>query len=277
MRRGALRRLARNRLALVCGVFVCGICVVALLAPFIAPYRYDERVSEAGAERPSRRHLFGTDLHGRDLFSRVVYGSRVSLAVGVCATLVSLVVGVVYGATAGYKGGSLDNILMRFVDILYGLPFMFFVIILMIVAGRSLINLFIALGAVQWLTIARITRAQVVSLKEKEFVESARANGATEFGILFRHILPNLLGPVIVYSTLNVPMVMLEEAFLSFLGLGVQEPVPSWGLLMWDGVQAMEVCPWLILFPSLAFVLTLFAFNFLGDGLRDALDPRSLP
>lgn len=271
----AFRRFRRNRLAVVCGVFVAGLAACALFAPMLAPYRFDERQPEVGALPPSWRHPFGTDLHGRDLLSRMLYGSRISLAVGVAATLVSLVIGVSYGSVAGYRGGALDNAMMRLVDVLYGLPFMFFVIILMMVAGRSLINLFLALGAVQWLTMSRIVRSQVMSLKEREFVEAARAAGASGGRILFRHILPNLLGPVIVYAALNVPAIMLEEAFLSFLGLGVQEPTPSWGLLVWDGVQTMEVCPWLIVFPAGAFTLTLFALSFLGDGLRDAFDPRS--
>jgi oligopeptide transport system permease protein len=271
----ALRRLRANRLAAAAGVFLLLLTLLALLAPLLAPYPYDEvRLPEA-LTPPNAAHRLGTDGLGRDLLSRLLYGARVSLAVGIVATVVSLVIGVSYGAISGYVGGRLDGLMMRFVDILYGLPFMFLVILIVMVAGRSLLNLFIALGAVQWLTTARIVRAQVMSLKEREFVEAARALGAGPLRIIFRHLVPNLLGIVIIYATLNVPAVMLQEAFLSFLGLGVEHPMPSWGTLIAEGARSMEVCPWLMVFPGVTFSLTLLSLNFLGDGLRDALDPQS--
>lgn len=273
----ALRRLAANRLATASAAFLALLGLAALLAPLLAPTPYDAVNLPAALSPPSSAHLLGTDALGRDLLSRLLYGARVSLAVGLVATLVSLVIGTAYGAIAGYAGGRTDETMMRIVDILYGLPFMFLVILIVMIAGRSLINLFIALGAVQWLTTARIVRGQVVSLKEREFVEAARVLGAGPLRIIFRHIVPNLLGIVIVYATLNVPAVMLQEAFLSFLGLGVEHPMPSWGALLAEGARSMEVCPWLMVFPGITFSLTLLALNFLGDGLRDALDPHATP
>ncbi|HSB72758.1 MAG TPA: ABC transporter permease [Candidatus Methylomirabilis sp.] len=270
----ALRRLRRNRLAMVgLGVLAC-LILGSLLAPWIAPYAYDRTDLRYGAKPPSRTHLLGTDVLGRDLLTRILYGARISFAVGLLATLVSLTIGVSYGSAAGSAGGRLDHLMMRVVDILYGLPFMFFVIILMVILGRNILNLFIALGAVQWLTMARIVRGQVMSLKVREFVLSAQAMGASASRILTRHLLPNALGPIVVYATLTVPAVMLEEAFLSFLGLGVQPPMASWGSLASEGAAAMETYPWLIVFPGLALTLTLLSLNFVGDGLRDALDPQ---
>jgi oligopeptide transport system permease protein len=219
-------------------------------------------------------HLLGCDNLGRDLLTRLIYGGRISLAVGLLATFVSFVIGVTWGATAGFMGGRVDNLMMRFVDVMYGLPFMFVVILLMVVFGKEIYLLFIALGAVQWLTMSRIVRGQVISLKNREFVEAARAIGVSKFMIIARHLIPNALGPIIVYSTLTVPAVMLEEAFLSFLGLGVQPPAASWGSLASEGRQYMEEFPWLILYPSLALAVTLLSLNFFGDGLRDALDPQ---
>ncbi|HUT33075.1 MAG TPA: ABC transporter permease [Planctomycetota bacterium] len=271
----ALRRLVANRLAAVSVGFLLVLGLLALLAPLLAPYPYEAVNLPEALQPPSGTHWLGTDALGRDLLSRLLYGARISLAVGLVATLVSLVIGVSYGAIAGYVGGRTDNLMMRFVDVLYGLPFMFLVILIVMVAGRSLLNLFIALGAVQWLTTARIVRGQVMSLKEREFVEAARGLGAGPCRIIFRHIVPNLLGIVIVYATLNVPAVMLQEAFLSFLGLGVEHPMPSWGTLIAEGARSMEVCPWLMVFPGVTFSLTLLSLNFLGDGLRDALDPHT--
>ncbi|WP_430700867.1 ABC transporter permease [Microvenator marinus] len=236
----------------------------------------DDAVSEAeyvGLPVP-RTHIIGTDQLGRDLLSRTVYGARISLAVGFLATFVSFIIGVSWGATAGYFGGKVDNIMMRIVDIMYGLPFMFLVILLMVVFGQKIFLLFLALGAIQWLTMARIVRGQVISLKNQEFVEAARTIGVSPVGIIFKHLIPNALGPIIVYATLTVPAVMLEEAFLSFLGLGVQAPQTSWGALISEGRQLMESAPWLIVYPGLALAVTLLALNFLGDGLRDALDPQ---
>lgn len=255
------------------GVLAC-LVLSSLVAPWIAPYPYDRTDLRYGAKPPSWSHLLGTDELGRDLLTRILYGARISFAVGILATLVSLTIGVSYGSVAGSAGGRLDDLMMRVVDILYGLPFMFFVIILMVIFGRNILNLFIALGAVQWLTMARIVRGQAMSLKVREFVLSAKAMGASASRIVTRHLLLNALGPIVVYATLTVPAVMLEEAFLSFLGLGVQPPMASWGSLASEGAAAMETYPWLIVFPGLALTLTLLSLNFLGDGLRDALDPQ---
>ena len=204
----------------------------------------------------------------------MLYGARVSLAVGLVATLVSLLIGVLYGATAGFLGGRVDGLMMRVVDILYSLPFIFFVIILMVLFDRNFFLLFVAIGAVEWLTMARIVRGQTLSIKQKEFIEAARAGGVSSFSIIRRHIIPNVVGPVVVYVTLTVPGVILTESFLSFLGLGIQEPLTSWGVLISDGANQMETAPWMLIFPALFMAMTLFCFNFIGDGLRDALDPR---
>ncbi len=270
----ARRRLIQNRAA-IAGIWVtAALIVLGVMAPILAPYAYDEQNLDLGAAPPSAAHWLGTDSLGRDLLTRMLYGSRISLLVGILATMVSMLIGVTYGAIAGYVGGRADAVMMRIVDILYSLPFIFFVIILMVYFGRNLVNLFIALGCVQWLTMARIVRGQVITLKRKEFVEAAVAVGVSAGGIVFRHLVPNVLGPIIVYATLTVPAVMLEEAFLSFLGLGVQPPMSSWGLLMAEGIKHLELEPWLILFPGFFLTLTLFSLNFLGDGLRDALDPK---
>ena len=227
---------------------------------------------EAPLER--RRFLFGTDANGRDLLTRTLVAGRVSLAIGLLATAVAIVIGVIYGAVAGYLGGRVDLVMMRFVDILYSLPFMFFVIILMVVFGRNIILLFVALGAVEWLTMARIVRGQTLSVKRKEFIEAAHAAGVSNWRIVLRHIIPNVLGPVVVYVTLTVPEVIMTESFLSFLGLGVQEPYTSWGVLISEGAGQMESAPWMLIYPASFLAVTLFCFNFIGDGLRDALDPK---
>jgi oligopeptide transport system permease protein len=270
----ALRRLCRNRVAMLGLVILATFGLASLAAPWLAPYAYDKTNLPYGAKPPTRSHPLGTDELGRDLLTRILFGARISFAVGLLATLVSLTIGVAYGSIAGFRGGRVDHAMMRVVDILYGLPFMFFVILLMVLFGRSILNLFIALGAVQWLTMARIVRGQVLSLRAREFVLSAHAMGAPPRRVLVRHLLPNALGPIVVYATLTVPAIMLEEAFLSFLGLGVQPPMASWGSLAAEGAAAMEAYPWLILFPGAALTLTLLSLNFLGDGLRDALDPQ---
>lgn len=270
----AWRRLRRNRLAVAGGAVLAVVAVLVMAGPWFSPYAYDAQDTALGAVRPSVRHWLGTDPLGRDLLTRLLHGGRVSLGVGLAATAVSLLIGVVYGALSGYAGGRTDAVMMRLVDILYALPFTVFVIILMVFFGRNYLFLFIAIGAVEWLTTARIARGQTLSLRQREFVEAAVVMGFSRTRILLRHIIPNMLGPIIIYATLTVPRVMLLEAFLSFLGLGVQPPMSSWGLLIREGVETMEEYPWLLLAPGLVFSLTLFALNAFGDGLRDALDPR---
>ena len=273
--RDAWRRLLRNRMAVASGILLLFIGLVTLLAPVLPGI--DDPTSqnlEVGATGPSWDHPFGTDMLGRDLLSRVIWGGRISILVGLIATIVSFLVGVSYGAIAGFFGGRVDNVMMRFVDVLYSLPYMFLVILLMVYFSRSIVMLFVALGLVQWLTMARIVRGQVLSIKQQEYVEAARSIGTSNLQIIFRHVIPNALGPIIVYATLTVPAVMLQEAFLSFLGLGVQPPAASWGTLVNDGAAVIAFFPWLSLFPGLALALTLFSLNFLGDGLRDALDPH---
>ena len=271
----AITRLRKNHLAMAGLVILMIMVVVALLTPWIAPYSYEVQDLDLGASPPSAAHWLGTDTFGRDLLTRVMYGGRVSLAVGFIATTVALVIGVFWGAIAGYAGGRTDAFMMRLVDILYALPFMIFIILLMVVFGRSILLLFLAIGCVEWLTMARIVRGQVLSLRQQEFVEAAVAMGLSPLTIIIRHIIPNILGPIIVYVTLTIPSVMLLEAFLSFLGLGIQPPQSSWGLLISYGVETMEEYPWLLLYPGLVLSVTLFSLNFLGDGLRDALDPKT--
>ena len=271
----AYGRLRKNKAARTGLVFLVIMVLAAILAPVITPYSYEAIDLELGASGPAWTHWLGTDTLGRDLFTRVLYGGRVSFAVGLCATSVSLVIGVLYGAISGYIGGRLDTLMMRIVDIMYALPFTIFVILLMVFFGRNFILLFVAIGAVEWLTMARIVRGQGLGLRKQEFIEAARAMGLTRRRIILRHIIPNVLGPVIVYATLTIPSVMLLEAFLSFLGLGIQPPMSSWGILIKEGAETMEEYWWLLVFPGLALSLTLFSLNFLGDGLRDATDPRS--
>jgi oligopeptide transport system permease protein len=280
----ARSRLLRNRAAVAGMAILALIAVLAVLAPLLSPYAYDEINYDIIACAPSwwpveasctaPGHIFGTDSVGRDIFVRTLYGARVSLAVGLVATLVSLLIGVLYGAVAGYLGGRIDALMMRIVDVLYSLPFIFFVIILMVIFDRNFVLLFVAIGAVEWLTMARIVRGQTLSLKQKEFIEAARAAGVSPLGIILRHVVPNVVGPVMVYVTLTVPGVILTESFLSFLGLGIQEPLTSWGVLISDGADQMETAPWMLLFPALFMAVTLFCFNFVGDGLRDATDPK---
>jgi oligopeptide transport system permease protein len=272
----ARARLARNRAAMV-GLFVLGLLVVlAFLGPLLwihdSAFIYRDRVQIPPTFE--NFHIFGTDAQGRDLFARVLVGLRMSLMVGVVATGVSLAIGVVWGATAGFVGGRIDQIMMRIVDVLYAIPFIFFVIILMVVFGRNIILIFVAIGAVEWLTMARIVRGQTLALKGMEFIEAARAAGVSRFSIIRRHIVPNVLGPVVVYVTLTIPVVILAESFLSFLGLGVQEPLTSLGNLISNGARDMEIAPWTLIFPAAVMMITLFCFNFIGDGLRDAIDPK---
>ena len=273
--RDALIRLTTNKLSLFSLIYILLLVVVAIITPFIAPYDYAYQDLALGASAPSSDHLLGTDTLGRDLLTRMMYGSRISLMVGFLATSVALVIGVIWGTVAGFSGGKTDAIMMRIVDTLYGIPFIILIILLMVIFGRNLILLFLAIGAVEWLTMARIVRSQVLNLSKQEFILSAEAMGVSKLNIIFRHLIPNAMGPVIVYATLTVPQIMLLESFLSFLGLGVQPPLSSWGLLIRDGAVSMEEYWWLLIFPSLAFSLTLFSLNFIGDGLRDAIDPRT--
>ena len=267
-------RLRRNRLAVFGLVVMVVLILLALFTPWVAPYAYDAQNLDLGATPPSAAHWLGTDVFGRDLLTQILYGGRISLAVGFVATAVALLIGVTWGAIAGYAGGKVDAVMMRLVDILYALPFMIFIVLLMVVFGRNVLLLFLAIGAVEWLTMARIMRGQVQSLRQQEFVEAAISIGLPTTTIIRKHLVPNALGPIIVYTTLTIPQVMLLEAFLSFLGLGIQPPQTSWGLLISYGAETMEEYPWLLIFPGAALTLTLFSLNFLGDGLRDALDVR---
>ena len=268
-------RLRRNRLAVTGGVMLIVLSLACIVGPWLSPYDYAEQDLDNTFAAPGAKHWLGTDQLGRDLLVRILYGGRISLGVGLCATFVALTIGVIYGAVAGWVGGRTDAVMMRIVDIIYALPFTIFVILLMVFFGRNIVLLFVAIGAVEWLTMARIVRGQIMSLKKMEFIEAARSLGFGNRRIIFRHLLPNALGPIIVYATLTIPAVMLLEAFLSFLGLGVQPPMSSWGTLIKDGAEKMEEYWWLLVFPGALFSLTLFSLNFLGDGLRDALDVRA--
>ncbi len=289
----AWQRYSRNRLAvagaivlIVISVFAAGAPVISHVVVKFGPYDQDlvlgpqpplsRSVPMALADQPDARarfHWFGTDILGRDLFVRVCYGARVSLSIGLLATLISIVIGVFYGAVSGYFGGMLDTLMMRVVDVLFSLPYLLFVIMMMVFVGQHQWLLFLALGSVQWLTMSRVVRGQVMALKQRPYVEAARASGVREFTIIFRHIVPNTLGPIVVYATLTMPVVMLAEAFLSFLGLGIQPPEASWGTLAAEGAATLDLFPWMVVFPGLALAATLLSLNFVGDGLRDALDP----
>ena len=271
----AWHRLQRNRLALISLFLFIAICLFCIVGPLLSPWDSETQDLLGGAQGPSAEHWFGTDTLGRDLMVRTMEGGRISLLVGTVATTVSLLIGVIYGATSGYLGGRVDAVMMRIVDILYALPFTIFVILLMVAFGRSLWLMFVAIGCVEWLSMARIVRSGVIGLRKQEFIEAAISLGYSHTRIIFKHLIPNVLGPVIVIATLTVPAVMLLEAFLSFLGLGVQPPNASWGVLINEGQQNMEIFPWLLIFPAFFFALTLFTLNFVGDGLRDSLDPKS--
>lgn len=271
----ARRRLLRNKAAVTGMAALVLMVLLAIVGPWFVPYDYDTVTKTDVWMAPlTGGHPLGADSLGRDLLARLLAGLGVSLAIGVVATSVSLVIGVAWGAVAGYVGGRVDEIMMRIVDTLYSLPFIFFVILLMVTFGRNILLIFLAIGAVEWLTMSRIVRGQTLSLKSREFIEAARAAGLSSGQIIARHIVPNLLGPVVVYVTLTIPAVIIAESFLSFLGLGVQPPMASLGTLIATGAQDMEMAPWLLIFPSATMVVTLMAFNFIGDGLRDALDPK---
>ncbi len=272
----AWRTLKRNRAAIVGAWIIAAMAVFVVVGPWLSRYAYDFTDFANGSIGPSLStgHWFGTDTLGRDIFVRTLYGGRVSLLVGIVATAVSLLIGVAYGAIAGYLGGRVDALMMRIVDILYALPFMFFVILLMVFFGRNIVLIFVAIGAINWLDMARIVRGQALTLKHREFVEAAEAQGVSALAIIRRHVVPNLLGVVAVYVTLTIPQVILVESFLSFLGLGVQEPMTSWGALVHDGSEQLESAWWMLIFPAVFLAVTLFCFNFVGDGMRDALDPK---
>ena len=274
--RKAGRRFARNRAAMGSVVLLVLITLAAILVPMLWPHGIEDASWENILTPPTLAdwHWFGTDANGRDLFVRTLYGGRISLAIGLLTTIVALAIGVTYGAVAGYAGGRLDSLMMRFVDVLYSLPLIFFIIILVTVFGRNIFLVFVGVGAVEWLTMSRIVRGQTLSVKTREFVEAAVAIGVSRGAILRRHIVPNTLGPVIVYVTLLIPTNIIVESYLSFLGLGVQEPLTSWGLLISQGAGQLEDAPWLLAFPAAFLAVTMFCFNFIGDGLRDALDPR---
>jgi oligopeptide transport system permease protein len=300
----AYRRLKKNRAAVVSAVVLALIVVGCVFVPWLSAYRYDHADLALGPTGPSFAHWMGTDMFGRDLMARVFFGGRISFGVALTATMMSLAIGITWGGVAGYVGGKVDALMMRAVDVLYTFPFLIFVILLMVFFADQksplysafkivlspfvkdskdpsyyplfqLFVVFASLGAVSWLTMARIVRGQVLSLKSQPFVEAARSIGVGPAGLIFRHLVPNALGPIIVYTTLAIPEIMMTEAFLSFLGLGTQEPLSSWGLLVSGGASAMDYYPWQLVFPGLMLAITLFCFNFLGDGLRDALDPRT--
>ena len=272
----ARRRLFQNKAALISLFLLFFISFLSFFGPFFLQYNFSDTDWNSIYYPPSldNGHFLGTDSNGRDLLVRILYGGRLSLSIGIIATLVSVFIGVIYGTVAGYFGGKIDIFMMRIVEILYAMPYLIFVIILMVVFGRNIYFLFLAIGAVEWLTMARIVRGQTISLKEKEFVETSKALGQSNFMIILKHIIPNLAGPIIVYITLMVPSVIILESFLSFLGLGVQEPLTSWGVLISEGSREIETAWWLLIFPGLFMTITLASLNFIGDGLRDAIDPK---
>ena len=272
----ARRRLFQNKAAVVSLFLIFLVAFLSFFGPFFLKYSFSDTDWNSIYYPPSLNngHFLGTDGNGRDLLVRILYGGRLSLTIGILATLVSVFIGVIYGTIAGYFGGKLDIFMMRVVEILYAMPYLIFVILLMGVFGRNIYFLFIAIGAVEWLTMARIVRGQTISLKEKEFIETSKALGQSNFMIIWKHIIPNLAGPIVVYITLMVPSVIILESFLSFLGLGVQEPLTSWGVLISEGSREMETAWWLLIFPGIFMTITLASLNFIGDGLRDAIDPK---
>ncbi|MDM3869348.1 oligopeptide ABC transporter permease OppC [Proteus faecis] len=272
----ARRRFMHNKAAIMSLILLFFILLFVIFAPMLSPFVYDDTDWEMMSMAPdfASSHYFGTDSSGRDLLVRVAIGGRISLMVGIAAAFVAVIVGTLYGAMAGYIGGRVDSVMMRLLEILNSFPFMFFVILLVTFFGQNILLIFVAIGMVSWLDMARIVRGQTLSLKRKEFIEAALVCGVSSRNIVLRHIVPNVLGVVVVYASLLVPSMILFESFLSFLGLGTQEPLSSWGALLSDGANSMEVSPWLLLFPASFLVVTLFCFNFIGDGLRDALDPK---
>ena len=273
-RPNAWQRLRKNKLSMLGLYLIILIISIAVAGPWLSPVSYSDQNLQQANQPPGGEHWFGTDSLGRDLFIRVVYGARISLAIGIVASLINLTIGVVYGGIAGFFGGRTDRIMMGIVDVLYGIPVLLYVILLMVVLKPGLTNIFIALGIAYWLGMARIVRGQILSLKEQEYVLAAKVLGAGSLRILFRHLLPNCLGPIMVTMTLSIPEAIFTEAFLSFIGLGVAAPMASWGVLASEGVTSLRSYPFQLFFPALAISITMLAFHFLGDGLRDALDPR---
>ncbi|MCY9874773.1 oligopeptide ABC transporter permease OppC [Vibrio barjaei] len=267
-------RFMRNKAAMVSLLILFVMTMAVIFLPMVASYTFDDTDWYAMHAAPSAEHWFGTDSLGRDLYVRTLIGGRISLMVGVLGALVAVLIGTLYGATSGFIGGRVDRVMMRVLEILYAVPFMFLVIVLVTFFGRNIVLIFVAIGAIAWLDMARIVRGQTLSLRSKEFIEAAHVSGVSNWRIITRHILPNVLGIVAVYSTLLIPSMILTESFLSFLGLGVQEPMTSWGALLQEGSQTMEVAIWQLAFPAIFMVVTLFCFNYVGDGLRDALDPK---
>ena len=270
----AWRRLKQNRLAMVGLWVIVAITLIAIFGPMLSPYSYSDQSLFDQNMYITREHWLGTDDLGRDLLTRIMYGARISLTVGFVASFINLTVGVVYGGISGYYGGQVDNIMMRIVEILSGIPLLLYVILLMVVLKPGLQNILIALGLVYWLGMARIVRGQILSLKEQDYVLAARTIGADNWRIIWKHLIPNAMGPIIVTATLNIPQAIFTEAFLSFIGLGVNAPMASWGVLANDSLPSFRTYPWQLFFPAIAISITMLAFNFLGDGLRDALDPK---
>jgi len=292
----AFRRMCKNKMSVLGAIIIIALLILAIFAPYIAPYHYAEGNLKDNYAKPGDKYLLGADFMGRDVLSRIIYGTRISLSVGIIGALTSFIIGILYGVISGYYGGKIDNIMMRFVDIMYGFPTLLLIILMMVlfkstfaittpgtIAGTlsaidkafgGLFFIFIGIGITAWIGMARIARGMALSLREKEFVEAARATGNSNIQIMMKHILPNLIGPCVVAVTLRIPRFITFEAFLSFIGLGVNPPTPSWGMMISEGYRAIRSYPHLALYPGIALAITMLAFNFLGDGLRDALDPR---
>ncbi len=270
----AWKRLRKNKLAMLGLGIVIVLILIAIFASFIAPYNPIERLKEESSLSPSRIHLFGTDLLGRDIFSRVIYGSRISIVVGVVAVGISVVIGLFLGALSGYFGNIPDAFIMRIADIFFAFPYILGAIVIMTVLGPGIVNIFIAIGILGWASFARILRGSILSIKNKEYIEAAKALGASNYRIITKHIFPNAFAPIIVYATMNIGTAIIVEAALSFLGLGVQPPTPAWGKMLSESLNYIDIAPWMMLFPGLAIVITVLGFVLLGDGLRDAFDPR---
>jgi len=270
----AWRRLRRNKLAMLGLAIVIILIMIAIFAPFISPYDPIERIKEESSVSPNGAHLFGTDLLGRDIFSRVIYGSRISIQVGIIAVGISALIGLFFGAIAGYFSNISDAVIMRVADIFFAFPYILGAIAIMTILGPGIVNIFIAIGVLGWAAFARIFRSSILSIKNKEYIEAARALGAGNYRIIIKHIFPNAMAPIIVYATMNVGTAIIVEAALSFLGIGVQPPTPAWGKMLSESLDYIDIAPWMMLFPGLAIVITVLGFVLLGDGLRDAFDPR---